>query len=584
MPVDDQQPGNTSRQCECEVLSGLRLNELIGEVQERLTEIRGSRDQMRSLLDAVIAVAAGLKLDATLRRIVRAATNLVGARYGALGVLGPNGILASFVYHGIDSQTRARMGPLPQGHGLLGTLIKNPQPLRLADLATHPASAGFPPNHPPMRSFLGVPVRVRHEVFGNLYLTEKQGASEFTTDDEIVVRALAAAAGVAVDNARLFEQAALRQRRLEAASEIATELLSGVPHEQALTLISSHAMDLVEADCALVLSEPSGRAPAARPGMWRVSASAGDVPDHLLGTFVPCTGPVVCRILDTQAPVLDADLGRAVDPGLSDLLPGYQHAIGVPMSSSGRIVGVLLAMRYKGAPAYSADQVPTLRSFADQASLALELSGNRHAQQQLAVFEDRDRIARDLHDHVIQRLFAAGLALQSSLQTLTGHPAHAKVYRTVEQLDEVVRELRTAIFDLHTPPGQGSSSLRRALLDVVDDSTTGTGLSAGVRISGSVDAVVPHELAEPASAVLREALSNALRHGQATKAVVTIDAGTEQFIIDVLDNGVGIDPQAARSGLHNLERRAEQLSGTFAVAPHPAGGTRLTWRVPLPAR
>ncbi|HET9257500.1 MAG TPA: GAF domain-containing protein, partial [Pseudonocardiaceae bacterium] len=229
-------------------LGGLRLDELLKEVHDRLAEIAKTRDRLEGLVDAVMAVGAGLELDSTLRRIVQAAVDLVDARYGALGVLGPDERLSEFVYVGIDSEQRARMGHLPQGRGLLGVLIEHPEVIRLPDLGQHPASVGFPPNHPPMSSFLGVPVRVRNEVFGNLYMTEKQNAAEFTSDDEVVLHALAAAAGVAIENARLFEQARMRQRWLEASSEIRAELLGGASTEAALSLIAQRAQELSVAD------------------------------------------------------------------------------------------------------------------------------------------------------------------------------------------------------------------------------------------------------------------------------------------------------------------------------------------------
>ena len=192
-----------------ELLSVAPLRELLAEVQDRIESIvSGTRERMDALLDAVVAVSSGLELDSTLRAIVQAAKDLVGAQYGALGVLGEGGMLSRFVHVGIDDDTRQLIGPLPTGHGVLGVVIEDAKPLRLADLSQHPMSVGFPPSHPPMRTFLGVPVRGRGEIFGRLYLTEKANGEEFTADDEVVVQALAGAAGVAIDNARLYEQAA----------------------------------------------------------------------------------------------------------------------------------------------------------------------------------------------------------------------------------------------------------------------------------------------------------------------------------------------------------------------------------------
>jgi signal transduction protein with GAF and PtsI domain len=251
-------------------MAGLRLDELLQGVQDRLAEIVSMQDRMRGLLDAVVAVASGLELDATLRRIVQAAVDLVDARYGALGVLGPAGGISRFVYVGIDKQTRAGMGHPPQGKGLLGELIVNPRPLRVAELGEHPASVGFPPNHPPMRSFLGVPVRMGESVYGNLYLTEKRGGGGFTADDEVVLEALAAAAGVAVENAQLYEQGRVRAQWLEAAAEIRTELLTGATAEDALALITRRALELSGSEVACVVLGPDPDT-----GRYRVTALCG---------------------------------------------------------------------------------------------------------------------------------------------------------------------------------------------------------------------------------------------------------------------------------------------------------------------
>jgi signal transduction histidine kinase len=524
---------------------------------------------VEALLDAVVGVASGLELDPTLERIVQAATDLADARYGALGVLGPDGRLSNFVTVGIDEQTRARMGPLPTGHGLLGQLIADPRPLRLTDLGTHTSSVGFPEHHPPMRSFLGVPVRVRDEVFGNLYLTDKRGGA-FTGDDEAVMQALAAAAGVAVENSRLFEQARARQRRLEATSEVITELLSGISERDALRLICRRAAELADADRALVLVRDHDA--------WRVDAADTDGP--LVGRLVAHSDGLLSEVLTTAAPVLETDLAQEPSPELAELLPGFRHAIGVPMRSGGQLVGVLMALRLKGRPAYSPDQVPTITSFADQASLALELAEKRRDAEELAVYSDRDRIARDLHDHVIQRLFSAGMGLQGVLRLLHGHPAEQRVRQTVTHLDDVVSEIRTSIFNLHLTTDQATTSLRRRLLDVATAAVPG--LTVTTRVSGALDTLVPADLAPDIEAVLREALSNAARHGHADQVTVTLDATPDRLTAEVVDNGVGIDPRAARSGLRNLERRAAALGGDLLVEPLPERGTRLRWSVPLP--
>ena len=208
-------------------LSQLRLRELLTEVHDRVGQIMEGRDRLDGLVDAMLVVTSGLELDATLRTIVQTAIELVDARFGALGVRGEGHELVEFVYEGIDEETRELIGHLPEGRGVLGVLIDEPKPIRLDDIRHHPASVGFPPNHPPMRTFLGVPVRIRDEVFGNLYLTEKSDGRPFSEDDELLVEALAAAAGIAIDNARLYEQSRARQSWIEANRDIATEMLSG---------------------------------------------------------------------------------------------------------------------------------------------------------------------------------------------------------------------------------------------------------------------------------------------------------------------------------------------------------------------
>jgi signal transduction histidine kinase len=557
-------------------LAGLRLDELLAELQERLAEVVGTRDRLQKLLDAVLAVGAGLEIDATLHRIVTAATELVQARYGALGVLGSEGKLSQFIYAGIDEETRAGMGSLPEGRGLLGQLIRDPRLLRLADLTQHSASVGFPPGHPPMRNFLGTPIRVRDEVFGNLYLTEKIDGGEFTPDDEVVLQALAAAAGVAVENARLFEQAKLRHRWLEASSEITTELLSGVGTSDALRLIAQRALEISRADCALIV--------LARPdydGQPRVEAVAGEAESEIeIGLPVAAEGPVLDASLTGDTPVLEADLSRDEERGLHRLLPGYGPALAVPLRSSGSTAGAVIALRQRGRDQFVPEEVPLLASFADQTAIAMELAAKQHAQRQLDVFTDRDRIALDLHDHVIQRLFATGLSLQGTLRRAGDAEVRHRIQQAVQQLDDTVRDIRTSIFDLHSPPeGAESGSLRRRLLDTVAEASDGN-VSPSVRMSGAIDTSVPARYFEHAEAVVREGVSNAIRHGEATEITVSVHA-TDQLMIDVTDNGYGMDPTAARSGLRNLEKRAAQCSGSLSVVPLDDGGTRLRWQVPL---
>jgi signal transduction histidine kinase len=562
----------TSRSCP-NVLAGLRLDELLHGVQERLEEIVQIRDRMQGLLDAVLAIGSGLELDATLQRIVQAAVDLVDARYGALGVLAPDGAISRFITVGVDDETRKRMGRPPEGKGILGQLIMDPRPLRLAELSAHESSVGFPPNHPPMHSFLGVPVRVRDSVFGNLYLTEKNGGAEFTADDEVMLEALATAAGIAVQNADLFEQSRLRLAWLEASAEIRTELLSGATDEDALRLVALRAVELTGSDATFIVLGPGGN------GRFTVRAQCGAEDIDSVGHRLDGDDPLLREVVDGRTAVLTSSATgflEVIDGALLD----YGPTVAVPLQSQDRVIGVLVALRKRERQPFQPRVVPMLTSFAEQATLALQLGEKNRAQRQLDVFSDRDRIARDLHDHVIQRLFATGLQLQSTLRRSSNPTVQQRIQQAVDDLDETVREIRTAIFDLHTTGEGAMGGLRRRLLDAAAEAADGYGLSPSVRIAGAVDALVPAEVGAHAVAVVREAMSNAARHAAATSVTLTVEAG-DDLVVEVVDDGRGIDPNAARSGLRNLEERAQECGGSMTAQPLDRGGTRLSWRVPL---
>ncbi|WP_236594317.1 sensor histidine kinase [Saccharothrix sp. 6-C] len=561
--------GSADEELPHRLLGGLRLDELLDEVRERLTEIASTRDKMQGLLDAVIAVGAGLELDSTLQRIVQAAVELVGARYGALGVLGTQENLSEFVYVGIDPETRLHMGHLPEGKGLLGLLIKDPRAIRLHDLAEHPASVGFPANHPPMHSFLGVPVRVRDEVFGNLYMTEKIDGNDFSADDEVVLTALAAAAGVAVENARLFERSRMRERWLEATAEVNTELLGGASVDDALRLIALRTRELSGASMSLIVQTEGldGQ-------RLRMVAGVGEQVEGLMGGVLVGAGTVVGEVLASGTPMLVEDLEGRLGDAEVHAGPG----VAVPLRVGSAVTGVLLVAREKGGARFGADQVPVLASFADQAAVALEFAENQRARRLVDVLEDRDRIARDLHDHVIQRLFATGMSLQGALGAIREPQVRERVRKAVHQLDETVLEIRTSIFDLQA--GDDLPGLRRRLLDLVTELTEDAPVTPTVRMTGTVDNSVPDDIGEHAEAVVREAVTNAVRHARAKELVLTVEAGAE-LTISVVDDGVGLPPRVARSGLRNLEQRATALGGTCSVTGEPGGGTRLTWQVPL---
>ncbi|ATQ27714.1 GAF domain-containing protein [Rhodococcus ruber] len=556
-------------------LSQLRLRELLAEVQDRIDQVIVARDQIDGLLEAVLTVASGLELEATLARIVHAAIELVDCRYGALGVLNRRGDgLQNFVYEGIDEDARASIGDLPTGHGLLGLLIEQPKPIRLDNLAQHVASSGFPDHHPPMRTFLGVPVRVHGEVFGNLYLTEKANGQSFTEDDEVIVQALAAAAGIAVDNARLFEEARLRQRWQEATSEIRAELLADTAPQDVLDLIARRALVLAEADHVQIAQPEDTDVPPEEVSALVVTAYAGSDPAAFEGKRIRVEGTATGVVYRGGRPLQVTEFDGDGD--------GDRHgpALLLPLRASADTVsGVLSVVRTAGREPFDDRQLFLATSFTDQAALALKLADDQRRLNSLTVFADRDRIARDLHDHVIQRLFAHGLNLQSTHARTRSPEIRGRLADMIDDVQSIITDVRTAIFDLHSGPESGRQ-LRQALQDIVAEQTADAGLRTVVRMSGPLN-VITGPLADHAEAVLREAMSNVVHHSGADTVTVTVSVD-DYLTLDVTDNGIGLPATVARSGLHNLASRAEDAAGTFAAAALATGGTRVLWSAPLP--
>lgn len=551
-------------------------------------------DRDRGLFTAVVSVAAGLELGATLRRIVQAAVELVDATYGALGVLNEDGGLGEFVHVGIDSQSAERIGDLPAGRGILGLLIDHPVPIRLEDLSTHPSSSGFPPNHPKMNSFLGVPVRVRGEVFGNLYLTEKRTGTGFTSEDERTVMALAAAAAVAIENARLFERTRQRERWQEAVAEIANAVLAGSQSDEVLALVANRARLLTGADVAMVAlpdenddlrveivdgrDEPTGGTTGTRPGAREVLDVIATwdeeyVPEASLIHTVHADG--ISRVLTTSDEVLATTQSR------------FGPALVTPLSTSERVLGVLVLIWSDEHAHFPRDVRELADSFGSQAALTLVLAGARREHERLAVYEDRDRIARDLHDLVIQRLFATGMMLQGTTRIPDVPEAAAeRVGRAVDELDETIKEIRQTIFALHEPVEGPSTSARGRVLRETSQSAALLGFEPSVRFTGPVDSMLTTEATDQLVAALREALTNAAKHAEAKRVEVIVQIDRGQVVLIVTDDGIGIEQEGPgrRSGVANIAARAQDLGGSCRLERvSDSGGTRLTWCVPLDA-
>jgi signal transduction histidine kinase len=553
-----------------DTLSQLRLRELLTEVQVRVEEIVEGRDRLDGLVEAMLVVTAGLELDDTLRTIVRTAIDLVDAGYGALGVRGHDHELIEFIYQGIDEPTKEMIGHLPEGRGVLGVLIDDPKPIRLDNISHHPDSVGFPANHPPMRTFLGVPVRIRDEVFGNLYLTEKAGGQPFSDDDEVLVLALAAAAGIAIENARLYEQSKLRQAWIEATRDIGTRMLSGVDPSTVFRLMADESRHLSGAETILVAVRDEFDEADELVDQLDVVATAGDGPEASLAA-VPVTGSVIGDVFSTQTAVRCTDLELTADH------PAAGPALVLPVRVTGTVAGVLVALRPHGAPPFSTDDLAMMAAFVDQAALAWQLARTQRQLRELDVLTDRDRIARDLHDHVIQRLFAVGLSLQGTIPRARSSEVQQRLSECVDDLQQVIQEIRTAIFDLHGSRG-GSTRLRQRVDEAIAQFAS-AGVRTTVQVTGPLS-IVDAVLADHAEAVVREAVSNAIRHAEATSLEIRITAADE-LCIEVVDDGCGIGENVTSSGLDNLRQRAADVGGTFAVEAGPVGGTLLRWSAPL---
>ncbi|GAA2617803.1 GAF domain-containing sensor histidine kinase [Streptomyces tubercidicus] len=556
-----------------------RLDALPDELQQRLDALRqGPGDPVNLLLEAVLSVGRELDLPQVLRRIVEAAVVLVDAEYGALGVVSEGTRLSQFLPVGVTDAQQQAIGRLPEGHGLLGELIRHPRPLRLPELSRHPSSYGFPPHHPPMRSFLGVPIRVGDEVFGNLYLTEKRGGGDFDAEDETVLSTLAVAAGVAVENARLYEEARYRQRWQEANGEIVARLLlPGADEMAALGLIVDQAREILTADLGVIaVPEPDGAA------LHVALASGVDAEAHR-GLLLPRQGSFMGAALDRREPMISTEVEK--DPRITAGPPrwmGLGPAVAVPMITGGRPRGVLLVARVRERPPFTELETGPLLTFAGQAALAMELADRRRSAEQLTLLQDRDRIARDLHDLAIQRLFATGMTLQSAVRFVDHPAASERLLRAVDDLDETIKIIRSTIFGLRTSgrPGHG---LRGRIVTAVEQAARALGFTPSLRMQGLIDTDVPADIAEHVVAVLGEALSNAARHAHATAVEVSLAVGGGALSLSVTDNGVGLPRHGRRSGLSNLAKRAESVGGELTLETPAQGGTRLLWQAPLPS-
>lgn len=553
--------------------SAVRLDGLLRELTDRTAEVIFSQERLHRLLAAVVSLASDLSLPDVLRRIVESSCDLVYARYGALAVVGPNRQLLEFTRDRGHRHTELTEAD-PAGTAFDPTALDPAafDPTAFAPAASDPTAfepSAFGPAafdstafDPTGSGFVGVPVHVRGEVFGNLYLTDKADGSDFTRADREIVRAVAAAAGIAIENARLYEQSRQREVWLRAANEVTNALLTGTPDRESLRLVAVRARLAADGVTAVLALPDLG-------GELVVRVMDGDLPRGNVDRE--------CReVFDTgRAKVLDDLSGHAGRTG---------PAVAVPLAAGERVLGVLLVARARDRPGFDASDVALVESFARQAALILEFTRATGAGRRLAVLEDRDRIARDLHDLVVQRLFGLGLGLQG-LNGLVEQPLVAqRLADFVTEVDQTIREIRRTIFSLHEPPA-GAADLRAQLHKVVQDSTRLLGFEPELVVDGPVDSVVPDHLRPDLLATLREALANAARHAGASRVEVgvAVDRAATSLRLAVRDDGAGLPVGRTRhtGGLGNMSARAQRWGGACEVHSEEGRGVTVTWSVPL---
>ncbi|WP_367400678.1 GAF domain-containing sensor histidine kinase [Arthrobacter sp. PsM3] len=546
-----------------------RAGDLLRESRGRADELLYTQDRLRGLLSAVVSLTDDLSLEAVLDRLVHSACELTGARYGALGVIGGVQALSQFITVGVDGDGIRMIGEPPRGRGVLGHLIRDPQPMRLHDLGGHPAAAGFPPNHPPMKTFLGVPVRVRDTVFGNLYLTEKQSGADFTEEDEELAVALAAAAGIAIENARIFEDSRRLQGWLEAGMEISGKLITAVHPDAAeyLDLIAERARTVSGSALSVIAVPGPDGVLRCRVSLGEQSLPAGfEIPASTAITGVLETGE--SAVFPDPAQLFGVEASRKMGPVL---LAALGH--------TGTSNGLLILGRPAGADGYPQSDLESSALFGSRIGLALDLVRANQVREEHLLFADRDRIAKDLHDLVIQRLFAAGLSIQSLRRYTDNAVAHERIAGATSELDATIRELRATIYSLQD--GQdGAGLLTDRALRAVQAGARDLGFTPTVQLTGPLDDTVSEELAAHLLRVLSEGLSNSIRHSGAKNISISLTAGQDNVELLITDDGRGFENPARISGLANMEQRAASLGGTFSIDSPPGHGTRLCWTAP----
>jgi signal transduction histidine kinase len=527
------------------------------------------------LLEAGMTLAAELSLPIVLQRIVDLAAQVTDARYGALGVIGEGGELEEFITTGIPAKQRRAIGPLPRGRGVLGLLIQQPRPIRISNIADHPKSVGFPASHPPMHSFLGAPVQAMGRVFGNIYLAEKRSASTFSKEDEESIVILATQAGVAIANATLYAETRERERRLDALREITTAILAGSGEEELLTGIAEHARDLAGADSATIVTTSSAE------GQLVVAAAVGSYAPQVRGQPVPAAKSISGEVMASAKPLVTDDATSHRDAYQPIMRLGHVGpAIFVPLGVRARATGTLMVANLRGGRRFSHETVRLVETFAGQASVAMEYVRAQAEVRRVGLLDERERIAKELHDGIIQSLFAVGMGLQGTALLTSSPDQAARIEGAVDELDRVIRDLRNYIFGLR-PGILADRQLGEAMRALGEEVQARSGIKVAVEVDGQLAADLSgrsHEIVQ----LTREALSNVVRHANAKNAVVRLVRNGGRGLLNIEDDGTGFDlrQDSGGSGLRNMRDRASALGGQMRVSSRNGRGTSL--RITLP--
>ena len=539
-------------------------------------------DRLRVLVDAGIALSSELSLDAVLRRLTETAASLTGARYAALGVIDPSGQgLERFVTTGVDAETYAAIGDLPRGRGLLGVLIHEAEIVRLHDIADDPRSVGFPPHHPPMHTFLGVPILLRGVAYGNLYLTEKHGGVDFTEEDEELTQLLAAQAAVAIENARLYESSTRWLRQLESLNEIGTALASEIELEPLLGLVARRLRELVRARLVLI-ALPQG-------GAMTVAAAEGDETQGIAGARLELGGSKAGRVLQRgRSERVDSVLD---DPEVDQLAArqlGVRSALYVPLIARGRAIGVLIAHDREGSsPAFSDDDLRLAESLADRAAVAVDLS-ERVGRDALARVvkaqeHERKRLARELHDETGQALTSILLGLKPLEQSARTDEERAAMASLRELVVSTLRDVRRLAVELR-PSALDDFGLATAVERLADTFRDSTGMRVDVETQlGEVR--LPPEVETALYRIVQEALANIVKHAEATHVSILLTRKEFSVAAVVEDDGKGFDETDTGDdvlGIVGMRERVGLVGGRLAIESGSGSGTTVAAEVPIP--